>query len=56
MRTADGTKLGGVLRAVDGRSNTGDWEGLELGIDIKKMRFLHEKRQADNSGRKYWSK
>lgn len=31
MRTADGTKLGSVLRAVDDRSNTGDWERLELG-------------------------
>lgn len=56
MRTADGTKLGSVLRAVDDRSNTGDWERLELGIEIKKMRFLHEKQQADTSGRKYCAK
>lgn len=40
MRTADGTKLGSDLGSVDDRSNTGDWERLELGIEIKKMRFL----------------
>lgn len=53
MRTADGSKLGSILRAMDGRSNTGDWERLELGIEIKKMGFLHEKQQADTSERKY---
>lgn len=50
MRTADGTKLGSILRAVDDRSSTGDLERLELGIEIKKIRFLHE---AEKSGRKY---
>lgn len=56
MRTADGTKLGSILRDVDDRSNTGDWQRLELGIEIKKMRFLHEEQQADTSGRKYCAK
>lgn len=53
MRTADGTKLGSILRAVDNRSNTGDLERLELGIEIKKMRFLHE---AEMSERKHCAK
>lgn len=53
MRTTDGTKLGSILRAVDDRSNRGDLERLELGIEIKKMRFLHE---AEMSGRKYCAK
>lgn len=56
MKTADGTKLGSILRATDDRSNTGDWERLELGIEIKKMRFLHEKLQACILGRKYHAK
>lgn len=53
MRTADGTKLGSILRAVDDRSNTGDLERLELGIEMKKMRFLYE---AEMSERKYCAK
>lgn len=53
MRTADGTKLGSILRAVDDRSNTGDLESLEVGIEIKKIRFLHE---AEMSGGKYCAK
>lgn len=56
MRTADDTKPGNILRAVDDGSNTGDWERLELGIEIKKMRFLHEEQQADTSGRKHCAK
>lgn len=56
MRAADGTKVGSILRAVDDRSNTGDWERLELGIEIKKTRFLHGKRQANTSGRIYCAK
>lgn len=56
MRTADGTKLGSILRAVDDGINTGDWKRLGLGIEIKKMRCLHEKRRADTSGRKYRAK
>lgn len=46
MTTADGTKLGSILRAMDDRSNIGDWERLELGIDIEEMRFLQKKLQA----------
>lgn len=56
MKTADGTKLGSILRARDDRSNTGDWERLELGIEIKEMRFLHEKLQAGIPERKYYAK
>lgn len=53
MRTADGTNPGSILRAVDDRSNTGDLERLEVGIEIKKMRFL---REAEMSGREYCAK